>query len=290
MFERSTRWTLRGKTRLRLCVAVTAAMAAVSAAGGCDSKSDDDRQESPSAVTPAPTGSTMPSSPAAPTTQGTTPSTPTGSAPAPAPTGTTPTSPGGSTSQQSGTPDASAPGNADGTYFADVTANGTGCPAGTWEKQLSDDKRSFTITFSAFDAKVDPASMVSVKDCQLALKIKSKKPVSYAVQTFSFEGYAQLQAGVSARVLANYYFQGNPKQDARDEMELTGEYDKEYAFSQNIALPEQVWSDCGLERDLNVRTTVRVLNTTPGKDGKVNVAQAKGKPKLFVHLSERPCS
>jgi hypothetical protein len=289
MFERSTRWTLREKTRLRLCVAVTAAMTAASAAGGCDSKSDDDRHESPSTSTPAPTGSTAPNTPTAPTTQGTTPSTPSGSAPAPAPMGTTPNTSTGATSQQSGNPDASAPGNVDGTYFADVTANGTGCPAGTWETQLSDDKRSFTITFSAFDAKVDPASMVSVKDCQLALKIKSKKPVAYAVQTFSFEGYAQLQAGVSARLLANYYFQGSPKQDAKDEVEFKGEYDKEYAFSQNIALPEQVWSDCGLERDLNVRTTVRLLNASPGKEGKVNVAQAKGKPKLFVQLSERPC-
>jgi hypothetical protein len=253
-----------GITRLRLCVAASAVIAVASVLG-CNNKSDDDNQSTPTPPV-APPSTT-------PIGQGAPPAAP----------------PPGSTSNQSGNSAGSASGSAEGTYFADVTANGTGCPAGTWEKEISGDKRSFTLTFSAYDAKVDESSTVSVKDCILGLKIKSRKPVAYAVAQFSIEGYGQLDTGVSAKLMAAYYFQGNPAENTKDRVNLPGPYDKEYAFTQSVALPEQVWSQCGLERDLNVVTRVRVMNGTPPKKGHVNVAQAKGKPKLFVQLSEKPC-
>lgn len=253
-------------TRLRLRVAAFAVLA-VASATGC-SKSDDDDGSPPTTVATPPV------------------------APAPAPTsdGTTPTSAApGTPSNRSGNSDGNASDGGEGTYFAEVTANGTGCPPKSWEKEISRDQRSFTITFSAYDAKVDDATSVSIKDCILMLKIKSRKPVAYAVQQFSIEGYGQLEEGVSAKLMAGYYFQGNPTNKPTEVKELVGPSDKEYSFVQNVPLPEQVWSQCGLARDLNVETRVRLLRTAPSKKGHVNVAQAKGKAKVFVQLSEKPC-
>ena len=48
--------------------------------------------------------------------------------------------------------------NPSGAYFASVTANGTGCPAGTWDAAISPDGKAFTVTFASYEAIVNPAS------------------------------------------------------------------------------------------------------------------------------------
>src|SRR5262245_24770 len=41
-----------------------------------------------------------------------------------------------------------------GAFFADITANGTGCPEGTWDVGISEDGQTFTLAFNAYEAKV----------------------------------------------------------------------------------------------------------------------------------------
>ena len=42
--------------------------------------------------------------------------------------------------------------NPSGAYVARVSANGTGCPAGTWDGAISPDGKTFTVTFSSYEA------------------------------------------------------------------------------------------------------------------------------------------
>ncbi|MET0341891.1 MAG: DUF4360 domain-containing protein [Polyangiales bacterium] len=194
-----------------------------------------------------------------------------------------------------GTSDAGTPGDGGaalgdaGTFFAEVKANGTGCPPGSWSVQLSADKQSFTIAFSKYDAEVTPQTTASIKDCQLAIKLRSRAPVSYAVQTFAFDGYAKLERGVNAQLTANYYFQGNPANSIGQEVKVDGPYDKPFSFRQNVGLPEQVWSACAIERDLNLTSRVVLKNGMPAASGRVNIAQSSGGPQLFVALAQRAC-
>jgi hypothetical protein len=70
-----------------------------------------------------------------------------------------------------------------GVAIADVVANGSGCPAGTWATDNSDDGTTFTMTFDAYEARVEPGSALSVKDCQLAIQLRNVQGVSYAVES-----------------------------------------------------------------------------------------------------------
>ena len=80
--------------------------------------------------------------------------------------------------------------NPEGVYFAEVNANGTGCPAGTWETSLSPDGETFTTTFSAYEAIVDESKSIAVKDCLLAIKLHSPQGLSYSVSQFHYSGYS----------------------------------------------------------------------------------------------------
>jgi hypothetical protein len=179
--------------------------------------------------------------------------------------------------------------NPDGVYFASVNANGTGCPAGTWETSLSPDGETFTTTFSAYEAAVDETKTISVKDCLLAIKLHSPQGMSYSVSQFHYSGYAFLDQGVSGRQIAKYYFQGNPVDSDEKRTEMKGEFDDTYLFSDSIELTDAVWSPCGTTRDLNIVTRLRLQNSSPRRTGYMNLNAVDGSTKLEFKLSWRKC-
>ena len=193
----------------------------------------------------------------------------------------------------SGTVDAGSRGDPRGSYFADFTANGTGCPAGTWDVQFSPDGQRMTATFSSFEAEVDPTRAVSIKNCMLAIKLHSPQGLSYSVQDFYYSGYAFLEEGVDARLVSQYYFQGNPAQDQQPETTFVGPKDDTYLIqdSRKQIEAQPVWSPCGVDRNLNINTVVRLKNTNnPRRNGYVNVSSVDGSTKLVLKLAWRRCS
>ena len=184
--------------------------------------------------------------------------------------------------------------NPNGAYFASVTANGTGCRPGTWNTSISPDGQTFTTTFSEYFAEVTPkmSSNVAVKDCQLAIKLHSPSGLSYTVTQFFYQGYAFLEEGVSARQIAGYYFQGNPVASEQIRAELKGPMDDTYLFEDKITTRDtvsQIWSPCGVDRDLNVKTLLRLQNTSPKRTGYINVSDVNGSTKLVFRLNWRKC-
>ena len=176
-----------------------------------------------------------------------------------------------------------------GSYFAEVTANGTGCPAGTWDTQLSPDGQSFKLIFSAFEAEVDRTTAVSIKNCLVSIKLHSPQGLSYAVQDVYYGGYAYLEEGVEARMVSNTYFQGDPSRNQQPETTFGGPKDDTYLIqdTRNQIEAEPVWSPCGVERNLNINTTLRLRNTSnPRRNGFVNVEEVFGLKLVWRRCTE----
>jgi hypothetical protein len=151
--------------------------------------------------------------------------------------------------------------NPSGAYFASVTANGAGCAPGTWEAAISPDGKSFTMTFSAYEAVVEPGQASSVKDCNLGIDLRTPQGRSFSVSSFHYQGYTLLdQPGMSAAQTVKYYFQGNPVSSKENRSQLLGPFDNSYLFSDRIKLRDRVWSPCGASRRLNALTRLTVRN------------------------------
>ena len=71
-------------------------------------------------------------------------------------------------------------------------------------------------------------------------------------------------------MIAKYYFQGAPVQAQEARTELIGPYDDTYTFEDIVRTTDLVWSPCGVERDLNVRMTLRLTNGGR-EDGYINL-------------------
>lgn len=180
-------------------------------------------------------------------------------------------------------------GGLSGPYFAEVKANGTGCPAGTWNANISPDGQTFTVTFNSYSAYVSKESAISIKDCQLAIKLQSPQQVSYSVQSFRFSGYSYLEEGVTASQSATFYVQGNPGNSIESRIDLNGPRNAPYTLQSDVELGKKLWSPCSAERSLNVQTRLRVRNGDPRGSGYLNLAAVSGSAKLVMRISWRKC-
>jgi hypothetical protein len=116
-----------------------------------------------------------------------------------------------------------------------VLAYGTGCPTGTTSTAISRDGSTFTTTFSNFEASVNRNTSVSVKACQLVIKLKSPRDISYTIREFYSEGYAYLEQGMKGREIARSYFPGTPIAGVREvRRDLTGPFDDTFIMQDTI--------------------------------------------------------
>ena len=238
------------------------------------------------------TGTGAPRRPRGTTTQPTTPTRPTRPTTPPRPTA--PSTGGGSSNGSVNLRDPN------GVYFTDVSATGSGCPKGSWNVSLAPDGKTFTITFSEYELQfddTDPADALDL-DCRITLKLHSPKGVSYAVSDISYSGYAFLDPGVIATHSNFYSFSGvslpsvnGVKPRGTVTKQITGPYDNSYTFTDRVVTSDLVFSQCGTTRDLNVNTSIQLINPRRGNNGYLNLAAIDGRTKgvFKFTLTNRPC-
>jgi hypothetical protein len=179
--------------------------------------------------------------------------------------------------------------NPSGAYFASVIANGTGCPAGTWNAEISPDGKQFSVSFDAYDAVIGEGQALALKDCMLMIDLKTPRGLSFAVERFHWDGFANLdEAGMSAAFRPKYYFQGNPVPAREDRSDITGPIHEAVLFDDPIDAADLVWSPCGLSRRLNVQSRL-LLQNNPAKTGTGSMNIDGGKLKLRWDIAWRHC-
>lgn len=171
------------------------------------------------------------------------------------PDGSTPVLDGGI---DSGTPDAATPDAAIEMpkYITKVTANGTGCPAGSWKVDAAGN-----LTFTKYEVEASPKQPgpQATVNCQLAVSLEGHEDLSFAVASFTYGGYAFLEQGTSLNANARYYWQGNPVAGTEENrLTLSGPMDSDFLLRDEVAVADRVWSLCGVTRDLNINTRIQV--------------------------------
>ena len=159
-----------------------------------------------------------------------------------------------------------------GVRFASVTANGTGCPRGSWRAVVSPNGETISLRFSSFEGEVGQRRPVVVKDCTLGIRLNSNDSVQYALVQAKATGYASLREGTSAVVTTKAYWQGNPADSIDAELALRGQYKDEFSLGEPIPERARSWSPCGVQRNLNIATRSRLAGTD-GSGGYLEVSK-----------------
>jgi hypothetical protein len=179
--------------------------------------------------------------------------------------------------------------NPSGAYFASIVANGSGCPQGSWDAEISPDGKQLSVTFHAYSTVIDEGQSISLKDCMLAVDLKTPSGISFAVKRFRWEGHAELDSpGMSASFRPKYYFQGNPVPAKEYRSSMQGPMDDAVQFDEPIVDADLVWSPCGNARRLNVQSRL-VLQNNPTRTGKGAVNIDAMALKLRWDIAWRTC-
>ncbi|GAA3633840.1 DUF4360 domain-containing protein [Streptomyces fenghuangensis] len=139
------------------------------------------------------------------------------------------------------------------------TVNGSGCPAGTAAVAVSPDNTAFTVTYSDYLAAAGVGTLPTDfrKNCQLNLDVRVPHGFTYAIAGVDYRGYAYLEGGATAVQKAHYYFQGQADSTSSSHR-INGPYDNNWQTSDRAEIGELVWAPCGVVRNFNINTELRV--------------------------------
>ena len=140
-----------------------------------------------------------------------------------------------------------------------VTANGSGCPKGTTATAMAPDNTAFTITYSQYIAQAGANSnpIDFRKNCQLNLNVHVPNGLTFAIVKVDYRGFGHLERGATGTELSNYYFQGQSI-GQRLNSQFHGPMNRDWQITDSAPIAERVYRPCGVQRNLNVNTELRV--------------------------------
>ena len=119
----------------------------------------------------------------------------------------------------------------------------------------------------------------------------SPPPRSFVLRAAVAGGYAYLDTDVKARITLSAYFPTRPRPSATTQ-EITGPYDN--TFEAPLAIEEvDMWTSCGTSHTLQARESVRVDNSTPPREGYLNLPSLDSidstDAQLLLTIEDRAC-
>ena len=167
--------------------------------------------------------------------------------------------------------------------ITNITASGSGCPAGSWSVRPAADGSGMEVSFDKFSLSAGPDKpSVQSLACNVSLKFDAPRGSSIAVQSVEYTGEAELAQGASAEIISNVAFTGV---GTPSNSESVFNVPKSGPFTFVSKPRELYWSPCDITSNLQLRTRV-VLNSTDRATGNV---QLSGFSTSTIRFATRSC-
>jgi hypothetical protein len=188
-----------------------------------------------------------------------------------------------------------APGTADvvppGKITVDVvTVNGSGCPAGTAAVAVADDNTAFTVTYSDYTAQAGTGAKPTDfrKNCQLNLRVRYPQGFTFGIAKADYRGFAHLPRGAKGSQRASYYFAGQSATGTSVHNIATPTSDN-WQFTDTTDVAEIVFAPCGMVRNLNVNTELRVSTNAAKETSFVSMDSTDGSVRTRYQFAWKRC-
>ena len=174
--------------------------------------------------------------------------------------------------------------------FGNINYGGSGCPQMSVSKMMSPDGKAFTLLFDQFVADVGPTASIldGRKACQITVPLNFPAGWTFAISSFDYRGFVQLDPGVTAMQTATYYFMGESRQGQARSV-LQGPTSQDYHFHDDVATSAMVWEPCGKQLPLNIKADVRLMAYNRYASGMITLDSLDGKIAMTYGLTWRRC-
>jgi hypothetical protein len=169
--------------------------------------------------------------------------------------------------------------------------NGSGCPAGTASVSTLPDNTGFKVTYRDFLAQAGGNSGPTDfrKNCQISLEIHFPQGFTFAIAKADYRGRAHLQAGATALHRTNYYFQGS-SDNTFAEHSFAGPLNAPWQSTDITAIAALIFAPCGVSRNLNVNTELRVDDGTSKGVSSMSMRSSDGDIDTIFHVHWKRCT
>jgi hypothetical protein len=171
-----------------------------------------------------------------------------------------------------------------------VTVNGSGCPAGTAAVAVSDDNTAFTVTYSDYTAQAGAGSTPTQfrKNCQLNLRVHYPQGFTYGIAKADYRGFAHLPRGAKGMQRASYYFSGSSS-TGMSTHNIASPTSDNWQFTDSTDVAEIVFAPCGMVRNLNVNTELRVTSNPSNQSAFVSMDSTDGSVRTRYQFAWKRC-
>ncbi|MEZ4743006.1 MAG: DUF4360 domain-containing protein [Bdellovibrionota bacterium] len=175
-------------------------------------------------------------------------------------------------------------------YINNVIHGGSGCPQGSVAFDLSEDGQAFTLLFDSYVVESGPGlpRSESRKSCQLTVNLHVPQGWSYSIMDVDYVGFADLDRGTWGKETSTYYFQGSRNGKATLSTKLRGPMSDDYQISDRLGLEALVWSPCGVNRALNIKTSIQTM-AKRGKSALMTLDSIDGEVQQIYGIKWKRC-
>lgn len=171
-----------------------------------------------------------------------------------------------------------------------VTAIGSGCPAGHAQVTIDASRTIFDVAFDEYivsaGPKVPPAD--TRRNCRVSIDLQFPQGYQMSIIETRFMGYASLAAGQTGTCRAAYTFSGDPSQEVVFQKNLASPYEDNYSLLAGVGV--ESWSRCGASTAiLNVNSEIRITPLSTPNKGTMTVDSFDGSVHIVFRCNWRTC-
>jgi hypothetical protein len=184
--------------------------------------------------------------------------------------------------------------NADQTYIMNLNFAGSGCNPSDSSAALYDTNSDglpdqFVVYFSNYTAQQGPGIVMSErrKNCNIGVQMHLPQGFQFSIANVRYLGYAEMPYGVRGRQRSTYEFPFHSNAVTLQSL-VYGPYSGGYERTDNLGISSVVWSPCGMDAPLNIRTQV-ALEGSQYPSAYMTTDQIDGRVRQIYGLSWRAC-
>jgi len=150
-------------------------------------------------------------------------------------------------------------------YIKDVIAGGPGCPQGTysamWTSTNPDSEAAnfFEVIYDGFFVQKGAGISIteSRKQCTVAVNMNVPNGWQFSIMEVHYDGFADIPVRNMGILQTEYHFPHFSNRVTTTK-NIMGPYSNDYSKEDSIGIFSQIWSPCGLEVPLNMKSTLWV--------------------------------
>lgn len=174
--------------------------------------------------------------------------------------------------------------------------SGTGCPSGTTDVSLTDDKRTLAILFDEYmvEAGAMNGKNSDKKNCRIKIPVSIPPGHRVAVVNIDYRGFTYIPAGAMGKLSARYFFTDSHGKQISNEVvrkeEFVGPVDGEYVLTASLK-GRLNWSKCGSNTVLNIQTRLMARTNMNQDDTMATMDSIDGQSSedITYHLMWEKC-